>query len=173
MLYYHDYLCVLRKYIFVLRYFIVLARRGISSLMPWKFSLNPGSANFIVADGTACCRYDNQRCHQWWQSWHYDKSWFHCLVWSTTVFSHVARYTYGKENQHSVPFRQGMETSIIIIYSGKNWIITILISPANLIVSRSGSVVVAVRPLLRFRQHDIAIRSDLISKILNKARALS
>ena len=32
-------------------------------------------ANFVITGGTAgCCA--NLLCHQWWQSWHHDNSWF-------------------------------------------------------------------------------------------------
>ena len=33
-------------------------------------------ANFVVTGGTVGCLYDNLRCHQWRQSWHYDNSRF-------------------------------------------------------------------------------------------------
>ena len=36
------------------------------------------NAIFVSSGSTGGCCYDNLRCHQWWRSWHYDKSWFSC-----------------------------------------------------------------------------------------------
>ena len=36
-------------------------------------------ANFVVTGGTVGCRYDNLRCRQWRQIWHYDIPHFQCL----------------------------------------------------------------------------------------------
>ena len=37
---------------------------------------NCHDANFVITGGTGGCHYDNLQCHQWWQSWHHDCSWF-------------------------------------------------------------------------------------------------
>ena len=36
-------------------------------------------ANFVITGGTAGC-YDNLQCHQWWQSWHHEDSWFSVIM---------------------------------------------------------------------------------------------
>ena len=44
-----------------------------------KWSLETESyhdANFVITGSTGGCHNDNLRCHQWWQSWHYDNSQF-------------------------------------------------------------------------------------------------
>ena len=37
-------------------------------------------AYFVITSGTWGCRYDNLMCHQWWQSWHHDESWFRVIT---------------------------------------------------------------------------------------------
>ena len=44
------------------------------------------NANIVITAGTGGCHYDNLRCHQWWQCWHYDNSVLHPLFGSSNKF---------------------------------------------------------------------------------------
>ena len=52
-------------------------------------TVNCHDANFVITGGIVGCRYDNLRCHQWWQSWHHDESRF--SVWPELAKLHIIK----------------------------------------------------------------------------------
>ena len=54
---------------------IVLNMEGMGRCRPLK-TQSCHDAAFVVTGGITGSCYDNQWCHQWWQSWHYDNSQF-------------------------------------------------------------------------------------------------